>query len=104
MLGNDTEHVRSLGKGGKQKHWNWGTNYELMYEETTIASFFLNTYHDDLYNYLNELELKFGPFDGVVGFCEGAAVAHVLMGMKQAGKLKGVFDSVKFFISTVSKF
>merc|ERR1711933_179239 len=31
----------------------------------------------------------------------GAAVAHVLMGMKQAGKLKGVFDSVKFFISTM---
>ena len=75
-----------------------------MYEETIIPSFFLNTYHDDLWNFVNELELKFGLFDGVVGFYEGAAVAHILMGMKQAGKLKGVFDSVNIFISTVSKY
>ena len=61
----------------------------------------MDTFQNDLVSYVNEIELKFGPFDGVLGLCEGGAALDTLLGMKEAGKLQGVFDSVKFFIIMV---
>ena len=54
-------------------------------------------------SYVRELDSKFGPFDGVVGFCEGGACLNTLLGMRDAEKLDGALDSVGFFIHMVRK-
>eukprot|EP00957_Ditylum_brightwellii_P073233 5567002-Ditylum_brightwellii.AAC.1 len=48
--------------------------------------------------YIKELDEAFGPFDRVMGFCEGGAALNCALGMKDDGKLDSALDSVKFFI------
>ena len=73
-------------------------------DEVTIPSFLVDTFQNDLASYVNEIDSKFGPFDGVVGFSEGGAVLNTLLGMREAGKLNGALDSVRFFIHMVRIF
>ena len=51
--------------------WHWGSNYELSFDETPIPSLFTDTYQNDLALYINEIDSKFGPFDGIVGHSQG---------------------------------
>ncbi len=48
--------------------------------------------------YLREIVHEHGPFDGIAGFCEGAAVASVALHLQMRGEDQGL-DSVRFFIA-----
>merc|ERR1719356_1896641 len=66
------EYFAKFGFFGEDElFYEWGTNYELYFDETPIHTLFTDTYQNDLALYINEIDSKFGPFDGVVGHCEG---------------------------------
>ncbi|HWU90969.1 MAG TPA: SDR family NAD(P)-dependent oxidoreductase, partial [Kofleriaceae bacterium] len=48
--------------------------------------------------YVRELAHRYGPFDGIAGFCEGAAVASVALHLQARGQDHGL-GSVRFFIA-----
>ncbi|QSQ17682.1 SDR family NAD(P)-dependent oxidoreductase [Myxococcus landrumensis] len=48
--------------------------------------------------YLRDLVRSHGPFDGIAGFCEGAAVASVALHLQARGEDHGL-GSVRFFIA-----
>ncbi|CAM3188304.1 phosphopantetheine-binding protein [Corallococcus soli] len=48
--------------------------------------------------YLREIVERYGPFDGIAGFCEGAAVASVALHLQARGEDHGL-GSVRFFIA-----
>ncbi len=48
--------------------------------------------------YVKEIAEQYGPFDGIAGFCEGAAVASVALHLQSSGKDHGL-DSIRFFIA-----
>ncbi|CCN38643.1 putative Polyketide synthase type I [Vibrio nigripulchritudo SO65] len=50
------------------------------------------------FGYLKKLIQEFGPFDGVAGFCEGAAVLTAALAQEKIGADHGLGD-VKFFIA-----
>ncbi len=49
-------------------------------------------------DYVRELARRHGPFDGIAGFCEGAAVASVALHLQARGQDLGL-GSVRFFIA-----
>ena len=49
-------------------------------------------------SYLRDIVLAHGPFDGIAGFCEGAAVASVALHLQAQGEDLGL-DSVRFFVA-----
>ena len=83
------------------KYWRWGLP-QTTDTRTPIPDWFNDTWQNNIVSYATELESKFGPFDGVMGISEGNAPLNTLLGMKEAGKLNSVFDSIKFFITVVS--
>lgn len=48
--------------------------------------------------YLSDILEKYGPFDGVAGFCEGAAVITTALNQEKLGANHGLSD-IKFFIA-----
>ncbi|GAE32915.1 hypothetical protein JCM9152_4510 [Halalkalibacter hemicellulosilyticusJCM 9152] len=48
--------------------------------------------------YLKEVVQRYGPFDGIAGFCEGASVASVALFLQAQGHDHGL-ASVKFFLA-----
>ena len=96
--------IESLEKMGKYSsdsdYWKWGCRYELMEEDpSTIDNDVKESFQQDLAKYIEQLDSDFGPFDGVMGFCEGGAALNCILGMKEANELRdGVLESVKFFI------
>ena len=48
--------------------------------------------------YLREVVQRHGPFDGIAGFCEGAAVASVALHLQARGEDQGL-GSVRFFVA-----
>ena len=53
---------------------------------------------EETVNYLRDIIAKYGPFDGIGGFSEGAATAHNLLRMQQAGIDVGL-SGVKFCLA-----
>jgi thioredoxin reductase/aryl carrier-like protein len=48
--------------------------------------------------YLRDIVEKYGPFDGIAGFCEGAAVASVALHLQARGEDQGL-GAINFFIA-----
>jgi acyl carrier protein len=48
--------------------------------------------------YLREIVQRYGPFDGIAGFCEGAAVASVALHLQARGEDHGL-GTVRFFVA-----
>ena len=71
----------------RDKFWGWRANFELRNEKSSIPTFLTDTFQNDLACCMNEIDSKFGPFDGLAGHSEGGAILHTLLGMKEAGKL-----------------
>ena len=95
------EALEKMGKYSSNKdYWKWGCRYELMEEDpSTIDNDIKESFQQDLANYIEQIDRDFGPFDGVMGFCEGGAALNCALGMREANKLRnGALESVKFFI------
>jgi len=92
--------VKSGQYSPDDSYWFWGAGgFELRDEDPSrIPQYFKSEFQKDLMSYIAELDKKFGPFDGVMGKCEGGAALHTVLGMKEHDKLNGILDSVKFFI------
>lgn len=48
--------------------------------------------------YLREIVQRYGPFDGITGFCEGAAVASVALHLQARCEELGL-GTVRFFVA-----
>ena len=98
--------IEALEKMGKYSsdsdYWKWGCRYELMEEDPSTIdndNDIKESFQQDLANYIEQIDSNFGPFDGVMGFCEGGAALNCLLGMREANELRdGALESVKFFI------
>lgn len=76
----------------------WGGRFELMEEDpSTFKEDEKVAFQTDLKKYVTELDERYGPFDGLMGFCEGGAALNTILGMKELGELNGALDSAKFF-------
>lgn len=86
---------------GKYKEWKAG--FERLWEEfhgaepQEISAQERETWRSTL-TYVRELAQNYGPFDGIAGFCEGAAVASVALHLQHLGEDLGLQD-IKFFIA-----
>lgn len=81
----------------KGMYRSWGARYDLLLEKGSAASFNSTASWSVTTEYIKRVAKRFGPFDGVVGFCEGAATAHAMLCLQQTGIDVGL-DSVRFFI------
>lgn len=79
--------------------WTWGCRYDLMKSKASeIPKSMKECFQRKTADYMKRIDEEYGPFDGVMGFCEGGAALNCVLGMKEDKKLEGVFDSVNFFI------
>lgn len=86
---------------GKYKEWKAG--FERLWEEfhgtehQAISAQERDIWRSTL-TYVKELAQHYGPFEGIAGFCEGAAVASVALHRQHLGEDLGLQD-IKFFIA-----
>ncbi|MDN3509381.1 MAG: SDR family NAD(P)-dependent oxidoreductase [Candidatus Neptunochlamydia sp.] len=72
------------------EHHHYGKEIEITSKERESWNMILSYIHDIIY--------KHGPFDGIAGFCEGAAVASVALHLHHSGQDQGL-DGIQFFIA-----
>lgn len=85
------------------KYKEWGAGFERLFEEYELDSEFENTKEESnkwliILKYLKNIIKKNGPFDGIMGFCEGVSVASVALNLEQQGYDFGLKKS-KFLIA-----
>ncbi len=77
----------------------WGGRFELMEEDpSSFKEDEKAAFQADLKKYVIEIDERYGPFDGLMGFCEGGAALNTILGMKERDELNGALDSAKFFV------
>ena len=79
----------------------WGAGYDLLCQEFEGQDIDLKPGQRDWdasIQYLCHIVAQHGPFDGVIGFCEGTAVLHSMLHLQQEGQDVGL-GSVKFFVA-----
>ena len=72
------------------EHYHYGKEIEITSKERESWNIILS--------YIRDVTYKHGPFDGIAGFCEGAAVASVALHLQYSGKDQGL-DGIQFFIA-----
>lgn len=96
-----------LSKSGMYKkdtsYKEWKSGFELLYNnyENNTPIQISSTDHlqwNASLRYLKEVINEFGPFDGIAGFCEGAAIAHAALSLQKQGHDFGL-SKTKFFIA-----
>ncbi|QAT84884.1 malonyl CoA-acyl carrier protein transacylase [Corallococcus coralloides] len=88
-------------KGARYREWRAG--FEALYARHHHGTAFevtpeLREQWALTLGYLREVVRRYGPFDGIAGFCEGAAVASVALHLQARGEDQGL-GSVRFFVA-----
>jgi hypothetical protein len=98
-----TQLVESGVYDRQGKYREWKAGFERLWEE------YHGTEHQEVSSeersvwrttlaYVKELAQHYGPFEGIAGFCEGAAVASVALHLQHLGEDLGL-QEIKFFIA-----
>lgn len=88
-------------KNARYREWRAGFNVLFEQHQTGKPIQVTETDREDWNKslaYLKEIVERYGPFDGIAGFCEGASVASVALFLQAQGYDYGL-DSIKFFIA-----
>ncbi|CAJ1454377.1 unnamed protein product [Effrenium voratum] len=79
----------------------WPSNFQMFFDlhmgnmsktEIERAAEAESRRYSEAFHYLKEVSTRFGPFDGVAGFCQGAAFAQVALCQQRAGHDLGLQD------------
>lgn len=99
----DSLGLQALQRAGKYScdddFYKWGACYEFISNEPDeVPQDLKDKFQSNTVDYIKMLDKEFGPFDGVMGFCEGGATLNYALGLKEDDKLDGALNEVKFFI------
>ena len=95
--------LEALQRADKYSHgdkfYKWGACYEFINNDPhEVPQDLKDKFQHNAIDYIKTLDKEFGPFDGVMGFCEGGATLNYALGLKEDKALDGALESVKFFI------
>ncbi|ENZ5483106.1 MULTISPECIES: SDR family NAD(P)-dependent oxidoreductase [Serratia] len=98
-----TQLVESGVYDTQGKYREWKAGFERLWEEFHgTAPQEISAQDRDIWRstltYVRELTQNYGPFEGIAGFCEGAAVASVALHLQHLGEDLGL-KGIKFFIA-----
>ena len=79
-------------------YYEWGAAYDVLTGESPHVTSDHCVKFKQTIDYVQALVQRYGPFDGLAGFCEGGAVAHHLMQLPRVIKAKLGLENINFFL------
>ena len=77
-------------------YYEWGAAYDVLTGESPHVTSDHCVKFKQTIDYVQALVQRYGPFDGLAGFCEGGAVAHHLLQLPRVTKAQLGLENIKF--------